>query len=894
MNQHVKKALCFILCGTFIFSLSACSGSKIETGEIEKLFENLSKISYSESYKELSDSKENKTDTWRHGMVSGNGMQGFVESGSPYSDTFIFQNMHFIMPNENVRYCPETFDELETVKQSIVKGEDITDNASYDDVYRFHPGGQLRIETDGKGADDYVRYTDYETSQVGVHYKNDDGVWDRKSFTSMADGVVITRITSSDSGVQINATLSFDDISTMANFGDSDEVNLKYKKIVSENADSIAMAAHYPDYENSELKNGGYATLTYVVTSGGTKEKVVLDKNTDEEQFFGDNNGIRITGADEVYLITVSDRTYDMGTYSDFDSQESFALTDELYQRTKAVADKYTADGKFDYEAALENHLAIYQPQFDAVALTLGENDMRSNEELLKEQRGSDDISSALAQRAYYAGRYAYLCCSGYSTSRLYGMWTGEWNTGWGSKYTMDANVNLQTSSMNTGNMSSSPVGYAYFILRQLPDWEENAYATHGFTDAIQAPVNTDGDKAVITETCYPYPFRYWNAGTSWMIQPLYETLKCYGNINIPLSDEFDLDDLRSVLSVTEEDLTDSRIEEMEQRGYLRLTEDILYPLLVKSANYWAQLMTPEYYTDSTGGIHYEEGKTALNDGESYCILPSYSPENNPSNYPSPSDANCAIDIAACRDNLNMLIDIMSQVDPQADTSKWQQLLEDLPPYLYDETGALKEWATTAFEENNEHRHLSHLYCVWPLFETQDNQELADACIQAINNRESENEASHALVHRSLIAARLKDRESLTNAVTDLMNHKIHYDSLMTNHDYDRGSCYCTDFAIGYLGIVNESLVFSNTGEIEILPALMTNGFDKGVLTGVRARTRAEIQRLEWDVETGTATVEIKSDIDQEIQVSCGLSDKEETVKFKAGEVKSVTFELSA
>lgn len=894
MNQHVKKALCFILCGTFIFSLSACSGSKIETGEIEKLFENLSKISYSESYEELSDSKENKTDTWRHGMVSGNGMQGFVESGSPYSDTFIFQNMHFIMPNENVRYCPETFDELETVKQSIVKGEDITDNASYDDVYRFHPGGQLRIETDGKGADDYVRYTDYETSQVGVHYKNDDGVWDRKSFTSMADGVVITQITSSDSGAQINATLSFDDISTMANFGDSDEVNLKYKKIVSENADSIAMAAHYPDYENSELKNGGYATLTYVVTSGGTKEKVVLDKNTDEEQFFGDNNGIRITGADEVYLITVSDRTYDMGTYSDFDSQENFALTDELYQRTKAVADKYTSDGHFNYEAALENHLAIYQPQFDSVALTLGENDMRSNEELLKEQRGSDDISSALAQRAYYAGRYAYLCCSGYSTSRLYGMWTGEWNTGWGSKYTMDANVNLQTSSMNTGNMSSSPVGYAYFILRQLPDWEENAYATHGFTDAIQAPVNTDGDKAVITETCYPYPFRYWNAGTSWMIQPLYETLKCYGNINIPLSDEFDLNDLRSVLSVTEEDLTDSQIEEMEQRGYLRLTEDILYPLLVKSANYWAQLMTPEYYTDSTGGIHYEEGKTALNDGESYCILPSYSPENNPSNYPSPSDANCAIDIAACRDNLNMLIDIMSQVDSQADTSKWQQLLEDLPPYLYDETGALKEWATTAFEENNEHRHLSHLYCVWPLFETQDNQELADACIQAINNRESENEASHALVHRSLIAARLKDRESLTNAVTDLMNHKIHYDSLMTNHDYDRGSCYCTDFAIGYLGIINESLVFSNTGEIEILPALMTNGFDKGVLTGVRARTRAEIQRLEWDIETGTATVEIKSDIDQEIKVSCGLSDKEETMKFKAGEVKSVTFELSA
>ena len=34
----------------------------------------------------------------------------------------------------------------------------------------------------------------------------------------------------------------------------------------------------------------------------------------------------------------------------------------------------------------------------------------------------------------------------------------------------MDANVNLQISSMNTGNISSAPVGYVYFLLRQMPD----------------------------------------------------------------------------------------------------------------------------------------------------------------------------------------------------------------------------------------------------------------------------------------------------------------------------------------------------------------------------------------------------------------------------------------
>lgn len=893
MKKHMKGTISLLMCAVLIFTLSACTGGKTNTAVIKSLFTDMNKISYSEGYTELSATKKNKTQKWRNGMVSGNGMQGFIESGSPYSDTFIFQNMHFIMPNENIRSCPETFNELETVKQSIVKGEDITDNASYDDVYRYHPGGQLRMNLDGKGESDYVRYTDYETSQVGVHYSNKNGSWDRVSFTSMSDGAVITKLTKSSDGAKLNMVLSFDDLSSMANFGDSDEVNLKYKKPVDENAEYLSLIAHYPDYANSELKNGGYATLTYVVTDG-KKDKIEIDKNTDENQFKGSKHeGIKITDAESVYLITISGRDYNMGGYADFDSQQDFALIDSLKSQTQSIADKYSNGSGFDYEKALNNHLEIYQPQFNSVTLTLTDADMNSNESLLKAQKGSKKINSALAQRTYYSGRYAYLCCSGYSTSRLYGMWTGEWNTGWGSKYTMDANVNLQTSSMNTGNMASTPIGYTYFILRQLPDWEENAYATHGFTDAIQAPVNTDGDKAVITETCYPYPFRYWNAGTSWMIQPLYETLQCYGNINIPVSDEFDLNQLKSVLSPSEKDLTDKDIERLTDRGYLKLKEDILLPLLIKSANYWDQLLTPEYYTDNSGAIHYEKGKDSLNEGETYCILPSYSPENNPSNYPSPSDANCAIDIAACRDNLNMLIDIVTDVNPDYDISRWTELLNKLPPYLYDESGAIKEWATTSFEENNEHRHLSHLYCVWPLFETQDNDELTKACIQAIDNRESENEASHALVHRSLIAARLKDSSSLTDALTKLMNHKIHYDSLMTNHDYDRGSCYCTDFAIGYLGIINESLVYSNTGEIEILPALPESGFEKGTVTGIKARTRATVKSLEWDINAGTATVKIQSDINQKINISCALSTDEETVTFKAGETKQIEFKLN-
>ena len=873
------------------FSLIGSVLSPVDVYEgIECEFSDTSKASYSELYYEVSE-KSNNTETWRQGMVSGNGLQGVITSGSPYSDTLIYQNIHFIMPNKNVRYCPDTSAELEQVKQNITAGEDIVDNASYDDVYAYHPGASLRIKQTRQIKTGYARYTDYETAQAGVKYTDIGGTWERTTFTSQADGVTITKIGSSSNGSKVDITLSMDNISAFANYGNGSEVDIKYKKLAGDDCDYLALVAHYPDYENSELKDGGYATVIRVVAEGGTKA-LKDGKTVDDAQYCGETNPqIKIEDADNVYLIAVSDRTYDMGAYEDFADTEEYALVDSLADYTEAVAEKYTADGLFDYGKALKAHTDIFTPQYNAVTFSLGDSDStKANEQLVLDQYGKSEINPDLAERAYYSGRYAYLCCAGYSTSRLYGMWTGEWAPGWGSKYTMDANVNLQTSSMNTGNMKSAYIGYASFILRQAPDWEENALATHGFTDALQAPVNTDGDKAVITETCYPYPFRYWNAGTSWMLQPLYETLMCYGDVQIPLNGEFDLENLKSVLSVTSDDLTDLQVAELESKGYLDLRTEILLPMLTKSANYWAQLMTPEYYTDKDGKLHYEKGKTELKDGETYTILPSYSPENNPSNYPSPSAANTAIDIAACRNNLEMLINVMQSIDPDADVSEWEYLMSKLPVYMYDETGALKEWATADFEENNLHRHLSHLYCVWPLFETQDDPELTAACIQAIANRASENEASHALVHRALIAARLKDGASVTDALANLMNHWIYYDSLMTNHDYDRNSCYCTDFAIGYLGIVNESLLYSNSGEIEILPALPESGFESGKITGLKARTLATVDEIKWNLEDSTASVTITSDVEQTVTVSCGISDKEETVTFEAGETVTVTF----
>ena len=582
-----------------------------------------------------------------------------------------------------------------------------------------------------------------------------------------------------------------------------------------------------------------------------------------------------------------------MGTLDTFQGMQSYELVDNLVNSASQTVSKYTFDGKFDYSKAFKAHTDIFTPLFNSVDFSLYAEQGIPNEDLIKAQRGTTrPLTSNMAEKAYYSGRYAYLCCAGYSTSRLYGMWTGEWNTGWGSKYTMDANVNLQTSSMNTSNILSAPLGYVNFILRQAPDWEDNAYATHGYTDALQAPVNTDGDRAIFTESCYPYPFRYWNAGTSWMLQPLYETLLCYGDLQVPVNDEFDLYKLKSVLSPTSTDLTDSQIAVFKERGYLNLKEDIMLPLLTKAANYWKQLLTPEYYTDANGYIRYEEGKTSLNEGETYCIIPSYSPENNPSNYPSPAVANSAIDIAACINNMEMLIDVMLDLDPNADVSEWETLMDNIPPFLFDETGALKEWAVKQFSENNLHRHLSHLYCVWPLNYTKYDSELKTAAIKAIENRASENKASHALVHRALISARLGDRQEVTSAMLGLMSKSIYYDSLMTNHHTNAESCYCTDFAIGYVGMVNECLVYSDENSVEILPSVPTGGYDKGYMKGLRLKIQAVMTSLEWDLKGKTAKVTVMPEKNCEITLTCGLSSESKTVKLEKGKSVTLSFTL--
>lgn len=179
------------------------------------------------------------------------------------------------------------------------------------------------------------------------------------------------------------------------------------------------------------------------------------------------------------------------------------------------------------------------------------------------------------------------------------------------------------------------------------------------------------------------------------------------------------------------------------------------------------------------------------------------------------------------------------------------------------------------YTENNNHRHLSHLYAAWPAYETQTNPALAKAANKALDNRNKYNTtdatAGHGWMHKALVEARLKRGDGMMESLLKMMNGIAYYSSLMTDHDTNRrNDTYCTDTAFGTVGAINEALAFSNTGEIEIIPALPTD-WTKGSVSGLMARTQAEISNLSWDTENMKANAEITSFTDDNsIRLSCG------------------------
>ena len=491
------------------------------------------------------------------------------------------------------------------------------------------------------------------------------------------------------------------------------------------------------------------------------------------------------------------------------ESLEDYSNVDEISGAMRKKLDSVEAG----YAKLQQRHAAIHGEIFNRVKLDLGGEHLTS-EKLIAQQAATKktDLNIALLEKMFYMGRYTLISSSGEWPPNLMGIWNGEWRPMWSGDFTLDANVNLQIASATQGNLPEAIESYSRLINGLIPDWETNArvlYACRGVVSGIR----TSGRDNLSTHFRKGGCWNYWSAGAQWLTLPMFEHYQTHG----------DEDFLR-------EDLTE---------------------VMTKIATFYVDFLKD---TDHEGDR---------------IFMPSVSPENKPGNTQCLMAINATLDIACAKEALSNLLALEKAGKLQLDEEFKQEcesVLAELPPYLMASDGALKEWAWKGLDDNNNHRHVSHLYPVWPGHEInpEDTPDLFEAATIAAKNRGRGNGSAHGLAHMALIGARLKNSELVYNNLRFMLGNNYLLPSLFTYHN--PGRIYNADMLHSLPAVVMEMLVYSKPGEIELLPALSSKILT-GKVSGICCRNGVLVEELDWDLNLGRIVVRLKSRYDQKVSL---------------------------
>lgn len=182
-----------------------------------------------------------------------------------------------------------------------------------------------------------------------------------------------------------------------------------------------------------------------------------------------------------------------------------------------------------------------------------------------------------------------------------------------------------------------------------------------------------------------------------------------------------------------------------------------------------------------------------------------------------------------------------------------RRALRRLPPYKTGNKGQLLEWENEWLATDPAHRHLSHMYPLFPGSEISPlhTPALASAAKKALTLREKTN-GSWGFAWKAACWARLGEGDSAWQT----LRNQVRYVDAQSKSSVNNYGLYPNLFNsevpgtimngnAGITAAITEMLVQSHTGEIQLLPALPTS-FSSGTLRGICARGGFVID-IVWD-----------------------------------------------
>jgi hypothetical protein len=452
------------------------------------------------------------------------------------------------------------------------------------------------------------------------------------------------------------------------------------------------------------------------------------------------------------------------------------------------------------YEELLRRHRPGQAAVIDRVSLDFGGDAMHG-------MSGEEMLTDQRSREGYNGALLSNLFDMG--RYWLY-LRSGDFPPMWGH---VNVNVNLQLSAAVMGDLPEAMASYTHWTEGLIPDSRVNAQNIFGFRGAL-FPIHPTQRGGQLDHFAFGWPHEYWISAGGWMYSPMWDYYLATGD-----------------------------------KKYL--SEHIM-PGLQEIALFYEDYLTE---TDKNG---------------KYIFVPSYSPENWPSNTDSsPTVINADMDIMVCREVFKHLIEGSETLGVNSEEiPRWKAILAKLPPYVINSDGSLREWAWPTLEEATslDHRHESHLYGAWPGDEITPDEtpELARAALLAARKRAQGNESAHGILHKALVAARLKDPYLLNYDLREILEQGYVNPSLTTRHN--PYSFPAPDPQGALPTIMMEMLVYSRPGVIGLLPALPPT-LTKGAAKGIVCRTEAKIDNLTWDLKTGKLSVTISSLKNQSVKL---------------------------